>query len=272
MADYLGQQLVRSYEPNLADGMQDDLHAAMHIFNITDNEWERLSAVDAGDAKASDISGLMSNSIIYGYNGTADDHDRLITDESPYGSLQGILRVNIGDDVRSYDVAAHDAAAVTNGGQLLAYYTSDPSTNNVVQDQDAVRVLADSEGRLIVKLADPLSQSVPVADYNTGANVAKAASSNHTYTVALPAGKAKFILTGVQCSSSAMFKFEIKTGPAGAETTKLVLFNTASNPNASSLPNLEITVADTENVLIERTNLDNQAADVYSTIIGKYVE
>lgn len=269
MADYQGQLFVRSLPPTLNNTKQDDLNVAMWYFNQTDGDWEKLQADNAGDNKAGDLSGLNTNSILYAYDGAT--HDRLRTEDAPAGTL-GVLRINTHDGVNSTQVAVHNEASKTKSFQLLGYYTSDPTTNNKVDDGDSVRILTDDEGRIIAKLADPLSQAVTVADYDVEEDLAAAGTNNHVYTVTLPAGKTKFLLTGVMASSSGHLKIEVLTGESGSETTKAVLFNSNATPNVATLPNMEIEVEDGHVVKVIRTNVDHTATNVYSTILGRYVE
>lgn len=96
--------------------------------------------------------------------------------------------------------------------------------------------------------------------------VAKDATDTHSYTV--PVGKT-LLLSQVLCSASGRAKFEIAVGAASSEVTKGVRFTTASNGDSDwTLNTKPLKVVAGDNVLITRTNRDNQAQDLYTTIVG----
>lgn len=128
--------------------------------------------------------------------------------------------------------------------------------------------LMSTTGQQHVIIDDNDADETPVCDYNTGSAVAAAASSTHTYTV--PGGKT-LLLKGIIASASARSKIEIKTGAAASETTKAVNFGTSATPSMY-VPFVEpIRVSATQNVLVVRTNTDNQAQDLYSTVVGTLI-
>lgn len=131
---------------------------------------------------------------------------------------------------------------------------------------------------------EPYSQSNPlpvsleesegdeVHDYNTASTVAKDATSNHDYVVA---DGETFLFSGVLAAASGKMKIEIQIGDGDDPevfATKAVRFNSTANPNCDAdFFNKAIEVVGTANgttVRIIRTNLDNQAQDLYTTIIG----
>jgi hypothetical protein len=108
----------------------------------------------------------------------------------------------------------------------------------------------------------------PVADYDTVVAVIKDAVDNHDY----PTTAAKTLLLSGFCGSAsgkAKFEFQIEDGPAaGTYTTKAVLFNSTATPNVEFKLDNPLELAATVNVRVIRTNLENQAQDLYSTIKG----
>lgn len=96
-------------------------------------------------------------------------------------------------------------------------------------------------------------------DYNTGASVAAAGTSTHTYT-----STGNFYLKQFCASSSGKLKIVVKVN----SVTKFVLFNSTSNPNMFVALDQPILATTGQTVTIERTNLDKSAEDVYSTISG----
>lgn len=120
---------------------------------------------------------------------------------------------------------------------------------------------------LPVTLVD--SEGVEVNAYNTTANVAVAATTDHDY----PATALKTLkLSKIFASGSGKIKAEVKveTG-VGTDvfTTKFVKFNSVANPNIEFDIKELITVAAGVNVRVTIKNLEQlQAFDVYSTISG----
>lgn len=104
-----------------------------------------------------------------------------------------------------------------------------------------------------------VSPGTSVADYNTAAAVAAAASSVHTYTAV-----GNFTLTQIEASGSGKMKIVVAVNGVN----KFVQFNSTAQTNMSiKLANaLSITAAQT--ITITRTNLDKQAQDLYSTVCG----
>jgi|WetSurMetagenome_2_1015567.scaffolds.fasta_scaffold37860_1 hypothetical protein len=104
-----------------------------------------------------------------------------------------------------------------------------------------------------------------VNDFNTGAAVAAAGTSNHDYTV-VTAMKLKSVI----CSASGKCKFTVQVGPVASLVTKAVAFVTPTDPTVELFfdPPIEIPTTSTGTVRVIRTNRENQAQDVYSTIIG----
>lgn len=118
----------------------------------------------------------------------------------------------------------------------------------------------------VVLSSDP--SGTEVNDYNTVAAVAASATSNHDYTVT--AGKT-LLLQQVEATASGKAKIEIQveTGVAtDTFVTKYVSFNSTAFPDMSKQLKAPISVAAGVRVRVIRTNKDNQAQDLYSTIAG----
>jgi hypothetical protein len=97
--------------------------------------------------------------------------------------------------------------------------------------------------------------------YSTASAVAAGASSTQTYS---PGSTVS--LDGVDVSASGQMKVEIQYGTTGGEVTKVVLFTSKGHLFEQwRLPN-PVTITNTMSVKVIRTNFDNQAMDVYSTI------
>lgn len=103
------------------------------------------------------------------------------------------------------------------------------------------------------------SPGTAISDYNTAAALAAAATSTHTYT-----SVGNFNLNHIWASASGKLKIVITVNAV----TKFVGFNSTANPNIPiDIPNTLLATSG-QTVTIARTNLDNQAMDVYSTISG----
>lgn len=110
-----------------------------------------------------------------------------------------------------------------------------------------------------------------INDYNTASAVASAATSNHDYTVT---ALKTFLLSQIEASGSGKLKIEVQVeSGVGTNTfvTKFVQFNSTAEPNMHIELSQKITVAAGVRVRVARTNKDNQAQDVYSTISGSEI-
>lgn len=104
-----------------------------------------------------------------------------------------------------------------------------------------------------------------VVNYDTSSAIAGGASDNHDYTVT-SGGK----LFQILASASGKLKIEvqIETGSAtNTFNTKAVAFNSTANPNIDLNLAKYASIPTGARVRVIRTNKDNQAQDVYSTIV-----
>lgn len=133
---------------------------------------------------------------------------------------------------------------------------------------DAVAAHLFDEAGNAFSLTNPLpvelvsdAQGDEVCNYTTSAAVAKDASVNHDYTVTA----AKTLLGGqAWVSGSGKLKVELLVNGV----TKFVGFNSTANPNIE-IPLLKMCkAAATQVVRMTITNLDSQAQDLYSTLLG----
>lgn len=123
-------------------------------------------------------------------------------------------------------------------------------------------VAVNTDGSInVVITEDP---GLEVNDYDTSSAIAGGATDNHDYT----AGAASKLFQ-VLASSSGKMKIEIQVETAAASNTfvtKAVAFNSTANPNMDIRFAKHITVPNGAKVRVIRTNKENQAQDVYSTI------
>jgi hypothetical protein len=108
----------------------------------------------------------------------------------------------------------------------------------------------------------------PICDYNDAASIAAGSSDNHDYTVT--AGKTLY-LEQVEASASGKAKalVSIETG-VGTNVFSPVaaMFNSTATPNMSIMFTNPLVVAAGVRVRVAMTNRDNQAEDLYSSIMG----
>lgn len=141
--------------------------------------------------------------------------------------------------------------------------------------------LSSIDGKLNSLGQKPMASSVPVViasdqsplpvtfdsvtdedpNFNTVAAVAAGASSTHTFTPG-----STVLLDQIDASASGQMKIEIQWGLTGSETTKDVKFTSKGDLNAVFNIKNGVAIAPTMSVKVIRTNMDNQAMDVYSTI------
>lgn len=129
------------------------------------------------------------------------------------------------------------------------------------------RVVAlDTLGRTRVVVEED-SDGAAVHDYKTDAAVAAAASANHDYAVT---ATKTLHLKRARATASGKLKLELQVGPVGGPfVTKAVGFNSVANPDINIDFPEPIRVAAPNVVRLIRTNRDNQAMDLYSTINGE---
>lgn len=116
------------------------------------------------------------------------------------------------------------------------------------------------------------SAGVEVQEYNSTAAVVKDATTDHDHSIA---DGDVFSFKAVWASASGKIKVEVQIGDGAASevfTTKFVGFNSTANPNVfidiSRAAILATGTVNTTTIRLVITNLDNQAQDVYSTILG----
>lgn len=109
------------------------------------------------------------------------------------------------------------------------------------------------------------AQTGAVCDYNTASAVAGGSTSNHDYTVVT-----SMKLSSVSFACSGGGKVELKVGPVASLVSKWVGFVEPESGTVTMTfnPPIVIPTTSTGTVRLTRTNRQNQAQDLYSTIIG----
>lgn len=159
-------------------------------------------------------------------------------DSATLAALENINAVVSATDLDIRDLThASDSVKIGDGTDFLAVNTDGSINVNVIDD----------------------SPGTAINDYDTQASLAAAASDTHTYT-----SVGNFYLTQINASASGKMKIVVAVNGAN----KFVMFNSTANPNLSLKIEEPILATTGQTVTIVRTNLDNQAQDVYSTITG----
>lgn len=185
--------------------------------------------------------------------------------------------VKVGDGTDFLAIAADGSIAVTDNGGSLTVDAVNLDIRDLTAASDSVKAWVVDEAGNPFTGANPLpvylteDPGSEVCVYNTSASLAANASSNHNYSVA---NGAVFELWQVEASGSGKMKIEVQVGDGGIVevfASKAVLFNSTATPDMSLRLVKPIKVTGTVNtttVRVIRTNKDNQAQDVYSTIVG----
>lgn len=185
--------------------------------------------------------------------------------------------VNIADGgnsitVDAVDLDIRDLAFATDTVDVSGSSVTVSATNLDIRDlsaaTDSIAAHLFDEAGVAYSLTNPLpvemvsdSSGDEISNYNTSAAVAKNASVNHDYTVTA----AKTFL-GVNAWISGSGKLKVQVLVNGA--VKFVGFNSTANPNVAIPMEKIVKAAATQVVRITITNLDNQAQDLYSTLLG----
>lgn len=206
-------------------------------------------SVDEGDVGAARMT-LDRKQLIVLADATTDANRLAINASGEVGVVQAThddLNLNANIQVGDTDVSASNPVPVSADGNANA------ETNPI-----------------FVQVVSGALSGIEVVDYDTTASVAKNATDNHDLAVTAST------TLKVQCclgSASGAQKIEISSGPVAGLSTNAVAFTSSSNPNwvVDFKGLLEVDDASTGTLRIARTNRDNQAQDVYSTILATSV-
>lgn len=167
----------------------------------------------------------------------------------------------------SVDVSG-SSVTIADGGNSITVDAVDLDIRDLSASSDSVQANLFDEAGVAFSATNPLpveviseQQGDEISNYNTSAAVAKDASVNHDYTVT--AAKT-FIGSLIWASASGKIKVQVLVNAA----VKFVGFNSTANPNIEIPLEKIIKGAATQVIRITITNIDNQAQDVYSTLLG----
>lgn len=210
-----------------------------------------------------------SNAHVEIHGNDAGGTDRVVKlSESGNIALDGGYHATNNSNPSSSALIAHDRGATidstSQNKRPTAVAGESDSINLDIALHDENGQAYDESNPLFVQISE--SAGVEVHDYSTASAIASNAVSNHDY----PAG-AELDLKKILCSASGKAKFEIQIEDgvgAGTYTSKAVQFNSTANPNCEFNFIPAVVVATGVKVRVIRTNKDNQAQDLYSTIMG----
>lgn len=167
----------------------------------------------------------------------------------------------------SNGVVANDRGDQTESGQNLRPTAVSGESGAMCLDislHDQAGQAYDADNPLyVVNTDDPGAE---IEDYDQAVAIAKNASANHDYTTT-----SEFRSLNVELSASgkARFELQVETAPtSGTFNTVMVKFNSTSNPNCEIKLKKPKAIANGSIIRVVKTNLDNQAQDLYSVING----
>lgn len=181
------------------------------------------------------------------------------------------LNLNANLQVGDADVANGNPVPVSDaGGSLTVDATAldiralSDATDSVSIGDGTDTLAVNTDGSINVRVSD--RSGTEVDDYDTAAAVASAATSNHDYTTT---GTFRLTQAHISASSAMKAELQIETGAAtNVFNTLAVMFTSEANQNYSFKLDSPKQVTSGARVRIIRTNRDNQAQDLYSTILG----
>lgn len=196
--------------------------------------------------------------------------DKVDVSGSTLGANSG---VDIGD-VTVNNAAGASAVNIQDGGNSITVdgavtvSATDLDIRDLTLAQDAVKISANTTANSAINpifVQSAVAAVVgAVSDYDT-ATVAANSASNHDYTVTT-----SMLLSEVSFSSSGGGKVELQVGPVASLVSKWVGFVPKQGGTVTiefPVPIL-VPVTSTGTVRLIRTNRENQAQDLYSTIVG----
>jgi hypothetical protein len=166
-------------------------------------------------------------------------------------------------------VAAVRAASPADADQTQRLTAKTGTTDTTVHALDVS--LHDQNGNQYTQ-ANPLPVSISNAtagstEVLTFSSATVVAGATHTYTYTVSAGKS-FIVQKISAAASGKMKMAVSIGTIGAESLKIVKFNSTASPNVDYKFESPQSIADTQDLVVVLSNYDNQSQDLYVTVEG----
>lgn len=201
--------------------------------------------------------------------------DRVLrTSEQGHVGVDGEYDVSNNTDPSNVGILAHSRNASPADAQQTERLTS---VENAAGDARSLDMALHDESGEVYSADNPLPVSIEesegdeIAEEDTAASIAKDATDDHDYSVA---DGRTLLLTQILGSASGKMKVELQIGDGAASevfTKKAVRFNSTSNPNCDitlATPIKVVGTVNTTTVRVIRTNRDNQAQDLSTTVVG----
>ena len=221
---------------------------------------------DIGDVTINNAAGAAAVNIQDGGNSITVD-GAVDASGSTLGANDGVdigdVTVNNGSGASAVNIQDGGNSITVDATALDIRALSD-STDSVAIGDGTETLAINTDGSINVKMSD--RSGTEIDDFDLGSAIASDATDNHDYVTT-----GAFRLTQVHVSASSAMKAEvqIETGAAtGVFDTLAVMFTTESDLNYSFVLKSPKLVVSGARVRVIRTNLDNQAQDLYSTILG----
>ena len=163
------------------------------------------------------------------------------------------------------------AVNIQDGGNSITVDATDLDIRDLSHSQDSVKIgdgteflAINTDGSINVIVQE--DTGVETVDYSTSAAVAAGASVNHDLVFA---SASKLFQVIASASGKIKVEVQIETGSAtGVFNSKAVNFNSTANPNININLAKYAAIPAGARVRVVVTNKDNQAQDVYSTILA----
>jgi hypothetical protein len=254
MADYDSQLPIRSE----ADGTDERVHVKIVDYSdpggadkqVEVSEKKAHVRIHSEDSDGNDLQPLLSQE---GHVQSNGDYDAT-NNKRP--SSQGLITSD-----RS---AAPDETTMNKRVTAVAGNDDKVAMDVAISDSSGNRF--DEDNPLpVYQTEDPGDE---IVDFDEAVDIAKDAVGNHDYTVTV-AKQFRSLNVEASASGKAKFELQIETAPAaGTFNTIGVQFNSTANPNVKFYITKPEAVAAGVIIRVAKTNLDNQAQSLYSTING----
>lgn len=249
-----------------------DINSQLPVRSVDDVDERVLIKIQDGDSPGAAGSTVQVSESKAHVRNHGKDSDG--TDREALMSQEGHTQSNGDYDATTNKRPSSQGLIVSDRDASPSETTMNKRPTAVSGDNDKVAqdvAISDSDGNHIgednplpVYMAE--SPADEIDEYDVSSALAKGASANHDYTVTALKSLKKVEAEG-SASGLAKFEFQVETGPAaGTFNTVMTKFNSAANPNV--MFKYKKTVAAGVIVRMVKTNLDNQAQDIYSQIRG----
>lgn len=221
-----------------------------------------INITDNGSAITVDATNLDIRDLVFASDKVDASGSTVALDAPTLAALESITVQN---------GAGAAAVNIQDGGNSITVDATDLDIRDLTHASDSVKIgdgtdflAINSDGSInVVPQEDPGTE---VVDYDTAAAVASGASSNHDQ---LFTNAAKLFQVWASASGKLKIEVQIETGSAtGLFNTVLVGFNSTATPNIDGRLAKYASIPAGARVRVIRTNKDNQAQDLYSTIVA----